>query len=572
MPAQREKFVEDLLRRMTLEEKVGGCITFEFCGTRIDSHAYDKIVRHQCAGLRITPHIYTEEPYGTRLLTSGDAVQRTSPYAGPREYANILNGLQRIALDRRCGIPLHISSDQEGDYSQDYARGGVHLFPSQMGLTATSDDELIYNAYRAVARQQRAVGIRMLHTPCLDVNVEPDNPEICTRSFSDDPETVARMGKLLARAFRDEGLIATGKHFPGRGNSKVDVHFAADVFPGDRRELEEVHLAPYRALIDAGLPAVMTAHTIYPALDADNWPASVSRRITTDLLREEMGFAGVITTDALGMKGVIDRFSCYGEAAAHAIAAGADLVLAKCDASKRGEVFDWILKFAREGRIPADELDMHNRRVLGLKYDYGLFDRPLVDAVGALHPVRDPAIAHLSAEVARRGCLILRDDAHLLPLSPDGPVLVTQQRCDLYQNKANDVWYHANMLQEFVRNHAANVRDYETELDVTDDDVRAVLALAEKVEVVVVLCAFWRSLPTVAELVRKLLAAGRKVVVVSNTPYPVSIPAEAPTVLVTFSAMPRSLEHAAAALYGKAECGGTWPLKRYPMPASGASG
>lgn len=562
---EREEFIEDLLARMTLDEKVGGCITFEFCGTRVDAHAHDKILRHHCAGLRLTPHIYTEEPYGSRLLRGGEVVQRQSPYAGPREYADILNRLQQIALDSRLGIPLYFASDQEGDYSQDVARGGVKLFPSQMGLTATADEQVVYNACRAVARQQRAIGVRMLHTPCLDVNVEPENPEICTRSFSDDPETVAKMGVQMLRAFRDERLVATGKHFPGRGNSTVDVHYEMDVNPADRQRLWEADLLPYRALIAEHLPAVMTAHTVYPALDPDELPASVSRRITHDLLRGELGFEGVITTDAMGMRGVGGRFSCVGEASANAIAAGADLVLAKVHADLRDEVFDWIKKFAEDGRIPMDELDGHNRRVLRLKYDYGLFDNPTVNAEKADEPISDPGVAELSRAVAAGASILVRDDDVILPLSPDTPVLVTQQRCDLYQNKANDVWYHPNMLQEFVRRHARTVTDCETRLEVTDDDVKAVMSLAQKAEVVIALCAFWRSLPTNAELVRKLIAAGKKVVVISNTPYPWSCPVEARTLLLTFSTMPDSLEHAAAVIYGKASCGGAWPLKNYRL-------
>ena len=562
---KKEVFIEDLLDRMTLVEKVGGCITFEFCGTRVDSHVHDKILRHHCAGLRITPHIYTEEPYGSRLLTGGRVVQRPSPYAGPREYADILNRVQQIALNGRLGIPLYFSSDQEGDYSQDFARGGVKLFPSQMGMTATGDTQMVQQAYRAVARQQRAIGVRMLHTPCLDVNVEPANPEICTRSFSDDPATVAEMGLRLLRAFRAEGIVATGKHFPGRGNSKVDVHFEKDVNPGSRAQLWEVDLLPYRELIAGGLPAVMTAHTIYPALDGDGLPASVSRRITHDLLRKEMGFAGVITTDAIGMGGLGELFSCVGEAAANAIAAGADLVLAKVDASCRDEVFNWIKAFVEDGRIPMEELNDHNRRVLGLKYDYGIFETPTVDPERADGPIGDASVADLCGAAAAKASILVRDEDGILPLAPETPVLVTQQRCDLYQNKANDVWYHPNMLQEFVRHHARNVTDYETQLEVTDEDAAQVMSLAEKAEVVIVLCAFWRSLPTNAGLVRKLVAAGKKVVVVSNTPFPVSCPAEARTLLLTFSTMPASLAHAAEVIYGKASCGGQWPLKTYRL-------
>ncbi len=119
------------------------------------------------------------------------------------------------------------------------------------------------------------------------------------------------------------------------------------------------------------------------------------------------------------------------------------------------------------------------------------------------------------------------------------------------------------MLQEFIRRHARNVIDYETALTVSAEDVRAVMALAEKVEVVIVLCAFWRSLPTNVDLVERLIAAGKKVVVVSNTPYPMSCPPRAAALILTFSVMPSSLAHAAAVIYGKAECGGTWPLKNY---------
>jgi beta-N-acetylhexosaminidase len=564
--AGKREFVERLLNRMTLEEKVGGCITFEFCGTRVDSHVYDKVLRHQCAGLRITPHIYTEEPYGNRLLTGGEVIQRTSPYAGLREYATILNRVQEIALSRRLHIPLHFSSDQEGDYSQDVARGGVNLFPSQMGMTATGSDRLVYQAYRAIARQQRAAGVRMLHTPVLDVNIEPENPEICTRSFGDDPAVVSRMGKLLLQAFRAEGIVATGKHFPGRGNSKVDVHFKLDVNPGTARQLWQVDLAPYVALIQAGLPAVMTAHTIYPALDPQRRPASVSRAITTDLLRGRLGFRGVITTDAMGMKGVSALFSGIGESCAEAIAAGADLVLAKVDASLRDDVYDWILKYVRDGRIPLAELDAHNRRVLSMKWDYGMFRQPLADPDAAEKVTRNRKVIALSQQVAARASLLLRDRAKLLPLAKDAPVLVTQQRCDLYHNKSHDFWFRPNMLQEFVRKHAKTVYDYETQLEVTKEDVKNVLRLAKKVKVVIVLGAFWRSLPTNAALIRKLLKAGKRVVVVTNTPYELSCPREAQTVLLTFSTMPRSLEHAAAVLYGRAKCRGRWPLRRLRAP------
>lgn len=564
MALDKQQFIEDIISRMSGEQKVGQCITFQFCGTRLDPQAFDKILRHQCGGLRITPHIYTDEPYMSRLLPGAEA-QRLSPYAPPRIYAQVLNRLQEIAMSRQPAIPLHVSSDQEGDFSQDYARGGVHLFPSAMGMAATNDPDLVYRAYRLVARQQRAVGVNQLHTPCLDVNVEPENPEICTRSFGDDPEQCIRFGLAQFQAFRDEGLIATGKHFPGRGDSKVDVHYALDVNRNDRKRLDEVELAPYRALIAEGLPCVMTAHNIYPALDADELPASVSRRITTGLLREELGFDGVITTDAMGMGGVMEKFSSYGEACAAAIAAGADLVLSKCDAPKRDEAFDAIKQFVEDGRIPPAELDDHVRRILSMKWDYGLFEQPLVEAKRATEPIDDPASQRLCKEVAGKAAIVVRDRAGLLPLSPDVPVLVIEQRYPIYQNKADDHWWHSNMLQEFVRRHGRKVYDCETDLTVTDAQVQRVLELAEKVEVVIAVSFFWRGNATNSKLIAELIRRGKKVILVAATPYQNICLPEAETLLVTFAALPRNLEAAAEIIYGNAKDQGTWPLKHYKL-------
>lgn len=562
MASNKESYIESLLGQMSLEQKVGQCITFEFCGTRIDSNAYDKILRHQVGGLRVTPHIYTEEPYGSRLV-AGAELQRLSPYAPPKVYASIINKLQEIALSRKPGIPLHISSDQEGDFSQDYARGGVHLFPSPMGMAATADPELVYRAYRVVARQQRAVGIRQLHTPCLDVNIDPRNPEICTRSFSDDADTCIRFGLAQLRAFHDEGIVATGKHFPGRGDSAVDVHHSVDVNRASKQRLWDLELAPYRALIAEGLPAIMSGHSIYPALDPSELPASVSRRIVTDLLRGELGFKGVITTDAMGMKGVAAAFKSYGDACAAALAAGNDLILAKCDTSKRNEVIECCLAAVRDGRVPMAELDDHVRRILGMKWDYGMFANPFVDPEKATVPIDDPVSLATVREVALKATVVVRDRANLLPLSPDTPVLVTEQRYPIYQNKADDYWYHSNMMQEFVREHARTVYDRETDLEVTPEQTKAVLELAEKVDVVIAVSFFFRGNPTNADLIRELIKRGKKVIQVAACPYDNVCVAEAPTLLVTFSAMPRSHEAAANIIYGKAQASGTWPLKDF---------
>jgi len=565
--------IDGLVSQMSIEQKIGQMCTFEFCGTRITPDVVAAVREHHCGGLRVTPHIYTALPYGVRHRTDGMDVQRLSPYAGPDEYAELLNELQRLALARPLSIPLHISSDQEGDWSQDYSRGGVNLFPSQMGMAATGDPELVYEAYRAVARQQRAVGIMMLHTPVLDVNTNPDNPEIGTRSFSDDPETVVEYGLALMRAFRDEGVVATGKHFPGRGESSVDVHFSLDTHRGDRRRLDEVELYPYRALIAEGLPAVMVAHTIYPALDGTNTPASVSRAIVTDLLRGELGFEGVITSDAMGMRGVIEMFDGFGEACAAALAAGNDLVLAKGDPTLQPEVIAAALRYLDEGKLGEAQVDASVRRVLAMKMRYGLFEQPEADPAGALDAVRDRETVEISRRAAVACMSVVRDEDDLLPVARDARVFVTDQHNWPYHNKAADYSYHSHQLPEFLRARAADpllVDDWETGLQVSADDERECLERAARADVVVVLSSYWRSSGTNTELLRKLIATGRPVITISNCPYEwISIP-EAQTLILSWSCMPRSLEAAAEVIYGDLDPGpAAWPLRDYALPGAG---
>jgi len=561
----KEQFIKDLVSRMSLEQKVGGCITFEFCGTRITPNEYRKINDFHVAGLRITPHIFTEEPYGFRHDAKGAVTQRLAPYAPADEYAGILNKLQEIAAQRPLSLPLHISSDQEGDLSCDAVRGGVHIFPSAMGMGATDDPDLVYRAYKAVARQQRAIGVTQLHSPVLDVNINPKNPEICTRSFGDDTGRVIEFGRALVKAFSEEGLISTGKHFPGRGDSAVDVHFALDYNKASRKRLDEVELAPYRALIAEGLACIMTAHTIYEALDPSGMPASVSRKITHELIRNELGFDGLVTTDAMGMGGVAKKFRTYGEACAAAIAAGADLVLAKTHAENQKQVFDWIMRYVEEGRIPLEELDDHNRRVLSAKWDVGLFDSHLRDPEKVLEIIRDPDIQNLSEEVARKACVLKHDRGGVLPLSDKQKIFVSEQHYALWQNKGEDLWYHSTQLQKFIMEQTSNFAYWETELEPTGEDVKICLEMAADCEVAVVYSHYWRGNETNTELARKLKAAGKKLVVIAGAPYEIVCPEEADAILVTFAGTPRSMEAACRILFGQDTPGGKWPLKLVPQ-------
>lgn len=563
-----DRAVETMISSLSLDQKIGQMLTFEFCGTRVTPDVVRALREYHCGGLRITPHIYTALPYGVRHRVGNEDVQRLSPYAGPVEYASLLVELQRLAAERPGAVPLLISSDQEGDWSQDYARGGVNLFASPMGLSATGDVDLVYQAYRAVARQQRAAGICMLHTPCLDVNTEPNNPEIGTRSFSDDPHRCADYALAQLRGFRDEGVVATGKHFPGRGDSAVDVHFHMDHFGGDRARMDAVELVPYRRLIAEGLPAVMTAHTIYPCLD-ETYPASVSRKIIQGLLRDDMGFDGVVTTDAMGMKGVVDMFDSFGEACAAALAAGNDLVLAKGDPTLQPTIIQAVHEYLETGKITTAQIDDSVRRILRVKVQYRMDELRTHNPADALDAIRQPEVIEVCDRSSRACLTVVRDEENLLPIRPDAKVFVTDQHNWPYHNKAADSFWHSHMLPEFLRERASDplvVEDWETDLQTTEEDLRICLDAAERADVIVVLTYFWRSSASNTDLLRLLIDTGKPVITISNCPYAhVSID-EAKTLILTYSCTPRSLEAAADVIYGRwTPAGGDWPLKHYTI-------
>ena len=557
-----EAFVESILRKMSLEDKVGQCLTFEFTGTRVTPALRNKILNLRCGGLRATPHVHEALPYGQRKGAEADT-QRRAPWAGPCEYAQVVNELQRLALSREPGIPLHISMDCEGDFSADFGKGGAHLFPSQMGMAATGDMKLAIQGWRVMARQLRAAGVNMLHSPCVDIDFVPNNPTIGTRAFADTPEACARWGIAMMRAYREEGIIPTAKHFPGRGFSKVDTHIGLDSNERTLDELLRNEFYPYRRLIRAGIPAILPSHTMYRALDPEGVPASVSRRLH-EFTRRTLGFNGVMATDAIGMAGVLNFYGgSLPKTARGALAAGNDLILVKTTEDFEIQVAAEVRRGVDEGEITEAELDEHVRRVLRMKCAAGLFDRYPVKASRALVPVRDRENKRVVECIARKCCTLLCDDDGLLPLRPEQKVLVVEPYYPLHQDRGNDFYWHSDMLQEFMSRYSSNIRSREVINGGTEEDAAAIVGQSAGFDVTVVFCQKIKN-PTL--IAQKLVDAGRKVIVLSSTPYETTIPAGARTVVVTYGQVPPILKNAADVLYGRSRPQGRWPLRHYTSP------
>ena len=250
----------------------------------------------------------------------------------PSEVAAKINNLQSLAK-----YPLLVGADLESGAGyrmrgavflpNDIELGGATLFPSLMAVGAAGDDSLAWEMGRVTAVEARAVGVHLPFAPVLDVNNNPDNPVIATRSFGEDPAAVARLGSAFVRGLQEHGAIATGKHFPGHGDTGVDSHVDLPVIRVDRERLDRVELRPFRAAVDAGMGAVMSAHVSIPSVTGSgSMPSTLSPAVLSDLLRGEMGFEGLIVTDAMNMAAITRRFGAR-DAVVRALEAGADIIL-----------------------------------------------------------------------------------------------------------------------------------------------------------------------------------------------------------------------------------------------------
>jgi uncharacterized protein YbbC (DUF1343 family)/beta-glucosidase-like glycosyl hydrolase len=316
-------------------------------------------------------------------------------------------------LQRRSRLPLLVAADVERSLAFRVPEGTVDL-PYAMALGATGSLEAARFAGELTARESRAMGIHWALAPVADVNNNPDNPVINTRSFGEDPEQVARMVAAWIEGARRGALLTTVKHFPGHGDSAIDSHLALPSIAGDRARLDRVELRPFRAAIGAGVDSVMLGHLLVPALDPAGAPASLSPAIETGLLRGELDFHGLTATDALDMEALGGEW--MGGAAVRAVQAGADVLLVPSDPRV---ALQSLQRAVEEGQLDEARLDASVRRILAAKARFGLHHRRFVDADLARRAVGLPADQERASEIARRSITVVRNRGEVLPLASE---------------------------------------------------------------------------------------------------------------------------------------------------------
>ncbi|WP_314223106.1 glycoside hydrolase family 3 protein [Streptomyces zaehneri] len=399
----------ELLARMTLEEKVGQVFVSRVYGHSATAPDQADIEANLGGlGVRTAAELLARYRLGGIIYFAWAHNIRD-----PRQIADLSDGIQRASLRQPRGLPVLISTDQEHGAVCRVGRPAT-LFPGAMAIGAGGSRADARTLGRLAGRELRAMGIRQDYSPVADVNVNPANPVIGVRSFGADPAAVAALVAAEAEGYRAAGVAATAKHFPGHGDTAVDSHTGFPVITHSREEWETLDAVPFRAAIAAGVDSLMTAHILVPSLDDSGDPATLSRPIVTGILREKLGYDGVVVTDALDMAGVRTK---YGDARVPVLAlkAGVDQLL---NPPHLDVAWNAVLKAVQDGELPEQRLDASVLRILRLKARLGLFDEPYVDPADVGRTVGAPEHLAAADRIAERTTTLLVNEGPLLPLSP----------------------------------------------------------------------------------------------------------------------------------------------------------
>ena len=538
---------ERLLDEMTIREKIAQMIMPFVLGNFAPegTETHDRIV-----------DVIEEEGVGGVIMSVG----------APTDVAVKLNDLQRHSK-----YPLLVGADLENGAGfrfwgavhvpTNIALGGATLFPSLMAFGATGDPAFAYEMGRVTALEARAMGVHLPFAPVLDVNNNPENPIINIRSFGEDPEAVATMGVSFVRGLQEHGVMATGKHFPGHGDTEVDSHLSLPIIRVERERMDSVELVPFRAAIDAGMGGMMSAHIAVPGLGGGFLPSTLSSNVLDDLLRSDLGFDGIVFTDAMDMSAVNGLYP-RGEASVMAVLAGADVILMPPDVK---QAIDAILGAVGDGRIPESRIDRSVAKLLRLKEEMGLHAEREVSLERVPQVVGIPEHTRIAQEVAERSITLLRNERDLLPLLGTRTARVMsvtlRSRTDVLASR----YFDSRLRETYPRLVTTRVDD-DTNGEVYRDLRRR--ARSSNLVVVSIYSNFAGRVEIPEETLEfvNMLASERitHVVVSFGNPYLISEFPDAQSYLVAWSSAPVSQRAAAEALFGGIEISGRAPTGMPP--------
>jgi beta-N-acetylhexosaminidase len=547
-PIHQSPFVRRWMKALTLREKAAQLIFIPFHGAAPNTRSREyrqfmKLVRETRVGGMVLVN-----------WSNGRLTQKAQPYA----LGAFLNRMQR-----QSRVPLLVAGDFERGASMRV--DGTTVFPQAMAFGAAGDPALARFEGQVTAREARAIGVQWLFFPVADVNNNPDNPIINIRSYGEDPKQVSALATAFIEGTRADAhyrVLTTAKHFPGHGDTAVDTHLNMAVIGASRERLESVELPPFRAAIQAGVDAIMTAHIAVPALAPADVPATLSPAILTTLLRGELGFKGIVVTDALEMGGIAQGYSS-GEAAVLALEAGADALVMPPDPEAAVKA---ILAAVQSGRLTRARIDESVARLLAAKERMGLDRRATVDLEAIGDQIDAPEDQERAQDIANRAVTLVKNDlnngAALIPLRAPAKTCFLTLAESHYSNEGLE------FAQE-VRRREKNATVIQLDASLPAASLDAAVQKTAGCESVAVaafasVAAFRGDVALGGDFPRMLdalFATGKPVALIAlGNPYLVRSFPKASAFLLTFSTVPPSEAAAVQALFGESPIRGHTPV------------
>jgi beta-N-acetylhexosaminidase len=485
----------------------------------------------------------------------------------PQQVTRLIAEAQDSAIQTGSHIPLFVAINHEGGIVVRITEG-VTGFPGNMAIAATGEPEYAYTAASLAAQELRAMGINMNLAPVLDVNDNPLNPIIGVRSFGESADLAVSLGRETIRGFQENGIVAVAKHFPGHGSAAVDSHVGLPLINKPLSQLEEVELPPFQMAVEEGVEAIMTAHIVVPVLESTTGlPASLSANILTGLLRDRMGFRGIIVTDSLGMGAITARWG-QAQAAVEAVKAGADMVLSTGPLEAQIAIHRALGTAVQNGEISAEWIDESVFRILRVKHKYGLFEwKPSAD----LSLVGSEEHQAAADDMSLAAVTLVRNDAGLVPLPEGSRRLLILSPDELPPASTG----HGTLLAQELRQQGFEVTELVFNLNLSssrDTAYAEALRLAPLSDLVVF--GEWELVKRYAnwsdqwqeQLIAALQQSGKPVIVIAwRDPGAILRVSQMPTFLTAYGTTAGQVRAVAKVLTGQAEAQGSLPLT-IPLP------
>lgn len=519
---------------LTLEEKVGQMFWIGLPGTTVPAET-EAMLRGAKAGGVILFGRQGSDPKGLRDLTGI---------------------MQTMVRERERFTPgLLISIDQEGGHVQRLG-SPFTAWPGNMAIGATGSAAYAEQVARAMAREMLAAGVNTNLAPDADVNINPENPVIGIRSFGEDPAAVARLVNAAVKGFQAEQVSAVAKHFPGHGDTNLDSHKALPAIPHGMDRLSKVELVPFQSAMEAGVDAIMTAHIIFPAVATDGLPATLSPKVLQGLLRDKLGYQGVVVTDAMEMKAISDHYGVE-KGLIMSIQAGADVVLVTESFAQQQSLHAAVVKAVNDGQIPLGRIDDAVRRITALKIKRGLVPgksppQAQTNVIGAEDHQQ------LALKVGADALTLVRNKHLPLKLKPDQQVLAVGPS---YAARTSEGVKDVSALGAGIIPYHENVLEVATDRRPTQAQLDQIRSFAGQAAVIVYGVYNGHKYPEHQAVIKELVASGKPVIVVGmGEPYDLTKLPQIQTYIAAYGYQQPNLQGVGALLFGRAPAKGKLPV------------